>query len=225
MQLHEFADQSQLNHALSQRLQQLIAEAIAKRGQCYLGISGGKTPIPLFNFLASLNLPWSKVTFVLVDERCLPPTHQDSNEHMVRKNLLTAQAAAASLINPYQEVEDKTATIRDLIAHLPQFDAVLLGMGEDGHTASLFPDAPELPDALEDNAPATLKITPRLAPYVRISLSKARLLNSREIFLHITGEKKLAVINEARTKSSSQYLPISAFLNTPNVDLQTYYAP
>lgn len=225
MQLHKFAEQSLLNSTLSQRLQELIKKAIDARDHAYVAISGGKTPIPLYQSLARSNLPWSKVTFVLVDERCVPSTHEDSNEFMVRDHLLTAHAAAASLINPFQEVKEKGDAIRDLIANLPPFDAVLLGMGEDGHTASLFPDAPELINAMEDNAPATLTMSPIVAPYTRMSLSKARLLNSREIFLHITGEKKWAVMNQALTQTNPHYLPISAFLLAPAVELQIYYAP
>lgn len=112
-----------------------------------------------------------------------------------------------------------------MIASLPPFDAVILGMGEDGHVASLFPCSEELMMGMDDNAPAVLRVNPKTASYERISLSKKRLLNSRVIFIHLLGKKKLAVLHQAMSEQNSMVMPASAFLNHLDANVQVLYAP
>ncbi|KTD05913.1 6-phosphogluconolactonase [Legionella gratiana] len=224
MQLHSFSEAHLLTEDLAEQLKQILCNAIAQRGHAYMVVSGGKTPIDLFKTLAKMDLPWSKVTLTLADERCVPLNNSDRNERLVRHYLLQHEAAAACFLSLYNEgcSVEETANI---IASLPTFDAVVLGMGEDGHTASLFPCANELALGLDDNAAAVVQITPKKAPHHRVSLSKRRLLNSRMIFFHLVGHKKLAVLHQAMAQHDPTVMPVSAFLNNLDAHVQVMYAP
>ncbi|OYW92230.1 MAG: 6-phosphogluconolactonase, partial [Alishewanella sp. 32-51-5] len=105
------------------------------------------------------------------------------------------------------------------------FDAVILGMGEDGHTASLFPCCAELAAGMADNAPVVLATSPTTAPYQRITLSKARLLQSRQLFLHLVGSNKLAVLEQAQAGTDQLAMPIRAFLQQTAVPMVVMYSP
>src|SRR5690606_37560539 len=99
-------------------------------------------------------------------------------------------------------------------------------MGEDGHTASLFPGSPEIHLGLADETQsATVSVMPRSAPYPRLSLTKKRLLNSRRLFLHLMGKTKLMIFNEAMAGQDRFTMPIRAFVHDPTVDIQVMYAP
>jgi 6-phosphogluconolactonase len=225
MKCHKFKDTNTLNIEFASELKRIIVEAIDLRGEAYLVVSGGKTPVGLFKCLALTSLPWDKVTITLADERCVSTSSADSNEHLVKAYLLQDKAKHAKWIGLYND--DQSATqlqnLEQKITALPVFDAVVLGLGDDGHTASLFPGSDELALGLNDEAPAVLLVNPKTAPYQRISLSKKRLLQSRVIFLHITGEAKYAVLDKAIADNNPMRFPISAFLNAP--DVQVMYAP
>ncbi len=224
MQLHSFSEAHLLTEDLAEQLKYILCNAIAKRGHAYMVVSGGKTPIDLFKTLAKIDLPWSKVTLTLADERCVPPDNADRNERLVRHYLLQHEAATAHFLSLYHEGYSVEETA-NMIASLPTFDAVVLGMGEDGHTASLFPCAHELSLGLDDNAAAVLQITPKNASHQRVSLSKRRLLNSRVIFFHLVGHKKLAVLHQAMAQHDPTVMPVSAFLNNLDANVQVMYAP
>lgn len=229
MQVNHFSTADALNQDFAVKLQSLLSNAVAERGQAYLVVSGGKTPQALFNTLASSDLPWSKITVLLADDRWLPSSHADSNEGLVKNSLLKNNATAACFISLYSEQADSAfdgaAEINKRLADLPAFDAVILGMGEDGHTASLFPCSEQLTAGLDDNAPAALAVKPTTAPYERLSLSKQRILNSRQIFLHLVGDKKLHVLNNAIADTDITKMPIRAFLHHPQTDVCVMYAP
>lgn len=222
MKYHKFKDADALNSALASQLERILLDAIGTRGQAYLVVSGGKTPVGLFKHLALTSLPWDKVTITLADERCVSTSSADSNEHLVKQYLLQDKAKDAKWIGLYK-ANQSVSELEQQIAALPVFDAVILGLGEDGHTASLFPGSDELALGLSDDAPAVLLVKPKTAPYQRISLSKTRLLKSHVIFLHITGETKYAVLEHAIADKDPMRFPISAFLNAP--DIQVMYAP
>lgn len=224
MQLHSFSDASLLTEDLVGQLKKVLGDAVKQRGHAYLVISGGKTPIDLFKALAGTELPWSKVTVTLADERCVPAHDAARNEHLVRQILLQNHASKAHFLSLYSENHSIEQTER-IIASLPTFDAVVLGMGEDGHTASLFPCADELVNGLDDNAAAILCVSPKTASHQRISLSKKRLLNSRVIFFHLIGQKKLAVLHQAMAEHDPMVMPVSAFLNNADANVQVLYAP
>jgi 6-phosphogluconolactonase len=225
MQLHSFGDADLLVSDLVCQLKCLLLDAITLRGHAFLVVSGGKTPADLFQALAKVELPWDKVTITLADERCVPLGDNDSNERMLRQLLLQHEAKAARFVSLYSETDPDLHHVAQEISALPTFDVVILGMGDDGHTASLFPSADELNLGLDENAPAVLFVNPKTTAHQRVSLSKRRLLDSRVIFLHLKGQNKLTVLHQAMAQPDPMIMPISAFLNSPQADVQVMYAP
>ncbi|MDP5460358.1 6-phosphogluconolactonase [Alishewanella sp. SMS8] len=228
MNLQTFSDSNALNQAFAQQLLTILSTAIAERGQATLVVSGGRTPLALFSTLANTDLAWDKVTILLADDRYLPTSAEHSNERLVKANLLQQHAAKAHFISLYAEAANAFAAVPQIlprVAALPTFDAVILGMGEDGHTASLFPCSQQLAAGLADDAPAVLATEPTSAPYQRISLSKARLLDSRHIFLHLVGENKYPVLQQALADTDPMEMPIRAFLQHPSISIDVMYAP
>lgn len=149
-----------------------------------LVVSGGSTPQACFQYLAQMALPWHRVLVTLSDERCVSAQHADSNERMVRKYLLTDRAAQAQFVD-LQNVNEAP------------FAAVLLGMGADGHFASLFPDAANLDAGLDLNNPhATIEVTTAASPHRRVSMTLARLLNTAQLLLLAFGNDKRSVLEE-----------------------------
>ena len=226
MQLNQFVNTSALNDDFAKRLVSILQQAIAERGQAYLVVSGGKTPQALFTTLSQVDLAWDKVTVLLADDRWLDDQQTDSNERLVKATLLQHNAKAARFVSLYANVAsafEGVAQVLPRIASLPTFDAVILGMGEDGHTASLFPCSAQITDGLADNAPAVLAVQPQTAPYQRMSLSLPRLLDSRNIFLHLVGSTKLAVLNSAMADQNVLAMPIRAFLHHPVAQVTVMY--
>jgi len=228
MQLHSFSDTGLLNGDLAEQISAILAKAVKQRGQAYLVVSGGKTPVELFKILAQSKIDWEKVIITLADERCVAMDNNDRNERLVKNFLLQHEAQKARFLSLYDENTGITENIQKLtgdLSTLPTFDAVILGMGEDGHTASLFPCSDELSDGLDDNAADVLLINPQKAPYQRVSLSKRRLLDSHHVFLHLVGQKKRIVFNQALSERDPMLMPVSAFLNNDKANVQVMYAP
>ncbi len=227
MQLCQFAESAALNTNFADRLVHILKDAIAKRGAAYLVVSGGRTPQALFSQLSQTTLDWSKVTITLADDRFLPDSEVDSNERLVKATLLQGKAAAATFISLYAATATAELAVPVLlqrVQHLPTFDAVILGMGEDGHTASLFPCSAQIQAGLADDAPDLLAVNPSSAPYQRISLSKSRLLNSRALFLHLVGESKLTVLEQAQSARDELAMPIRAFIHHTAPELTVMFA-
>ncbi|WP_419420960.1 6-phosphogluconolactonase [Legionella sp. D16C41] len=228
MNLQQFNNITSLNDHFCNKLKTILTDAIVARGQAYLVVSGGKTPQNLFNLLAETDLAWDKVTILLADERWLPAENADSNEGMLKRHLLINKAAKAnyiSLLAKSTKPEEELTEIEARLANLPQFDVVILGMGEDGHTASLFPCSKEIHKGLSASDAAAIVVNPTTAPYKRISLTKNRLLNSRYIFLLLVGENKLAVLKEAAAGQDEKAMPIRAFLHNPVSNLEVMFSP
>lgn len=152
-----------------------------------LAVSGGSTPQACMQHLSQMPLPWHRVLVTLTDERCVPAQHPDSNERMLRQHLFTHHAAKAQFI-PVQEVA--------LQKQAPgQLTAVLLGMGADGHFASLFPDATNLQEGLDlDNSQATINVSTAASPHPRTSMTLARLMNSNHLLLLAFGNDKRTIL-------------------------------
>ncbi len=228
MQLHTYKDSASLNTSFVEQLSSILQSAVQRRGHAYLAVSGGKTPLPLFQALAQKDdIPWEKITITLTDERFLNPAHSDSNERLVRESLLQKSARDARFIGLWvenAEPHEAITSINQTFEDIPTFDAVILGMGTDGHTASLFPCSKEISKAaLEENT--AMLIQPETAPYQRISLTSKRLLNARNIFLHIIGEGKYTVLMRALEKENPEEMPIRFFLHNPEKEIQVMYAP
>lgn len=207
--------------AISAHIADALRAAIAARGQASLAVSGGKSPIAMFEALREQALDWSQVSIVLVDERVVPRDHEASNTALVARHLLQGQAAAARFFPFFRELapqfnaEVLDALVQDAterITALPwPLDVAVLGMGEDAHTASLFPGAPGYARAIA--TPEKLAwVVPDTAPHARISLTLHALLEARELVLSISGEAKLAVYRRAAEKADSA-LPVSLILN------------
>lgn len=216
--------------ALAEHIANALRSAIAARGQASLAVSGGKSPIPLFEALREQDLDWSKVTIVLVDERVVPRDHADSNTALVARHLLQGRAAAARFLLFFRELaptfnaEVLDALVRDAderIATLPwPLDVAVLGMGEDAHTASLFPGAPGYARAIATDQ-LLAWVVPDTAPHARISFTLSALLAARELVLSITGESKLAVYRRAAQKAD-EALPISLVINQTQTPLSVW---
>ncbi len=229
MQLHRFTDSHRLNEQFVRQLTDILNQAIVERGRAYLVVSGGKTPRALFQKLAeSSQIDWENVSITLADERWLLPEHQNSNERLVREHLLQSHAASAEFISLLADtacLKDNTALINERFLQLPTFDVVILGMGNDGHTASLFPCSKTIAEALSTDTRAVITANPENAAYQRLSLTANRLQNSRHLFLHLLGEDKLQVLHQAREGKDLQQMPIRAFLDNPKTHLQVMFAP
>ena len=170
----KFADSNSLSRNLSRQLAANLAAAIAGRGLASLVVSGGKSPIRLFELLRAENLDWSRVCVALADERWVEPSDPDSNEKLVRDVLLKESAAAARFIglkNGAPTPDLGAVSAWETFARVPRpFDAVVLGMGDDGHTASLFPGSPNLARALNPAAVAgCVGMHSPVAPHPRLS--------------------------------------------------------
>ena len=219
---HRFTSIAELDRALAQHLAQRLAEDIARYGDASLAVSGGSTPSGMFRQLSGCDLDWSRVWLTLVDERCVPPESPDSNERLLRENLLQSRAANARFISMASNSQNGAHTLRPLIDSMPKpFSAVVLGMGQDGHTASWFPEAANLSALLDPGNPEQVAETePPAAPHRRLTLTLAAVLQSREIIVHITGQEKKAVIERA----TDQHYPVAAVLGQQATPASIWWA-
>lgn len=234
-QLHEFPGQQALIETLSQRLAQTLTALIKSRQRASMAMSGGSTPAPLYRHLSQQTLDWSAVTVSLVDERWVAETDPQSNARLIRNTLLQNQAQHATMIGMKTPETDAFAAAESLGAMLGQrvlpLDMVLLGMGLDGHTASLFPHARGLDQALAaDNTNICCAIQPysesgTAAACARMSLSLNTLLSAGERILYLTGAAKRAVLESALQPGSIQEMPVRAVLHDSNTLTEIYYAP
>jgi len=223
------ADAGQVAEALAARVADLLREALALRGRATLIVSGGRTPAAFQQALSDHALDWSRVTVSLADDRWVAGDHPDSNARLVRENLLRGRAAAARFVPlanaDVEPVQHLASAEKSLAALQRPFDAVLLGMGEDGHIASLFPGAPGTAAAMDRQRPEQLAlVSPTQAPHRRITLSLRALLDTRALLLLIQGEAKRAAIERAGAASPQLY-PVSAVLQQNAVPVELYYCP
>lgn len=227
---HRFPDPLALVHALSGEVKVDLEEAIAARGAASLVVSGGRTPKRLFEQLRTESLDWAKVWVTLADERWVDVSSEASNERLVRETLLTDKAANAHFVgmkNPAPTPEAGADWATRALTRVPRpFDLVVLGMGEDGHTASLFPGSLALSRGLDTTAtPGCIAVNALTAPHARISLNLPALLDARRIVLHIEGEPKWQVYQRARSGGPTAELPIRAILVQKEVPVDVFWSP
>lgn len=223
-----FASRAALNAELADVVAEQLADAIAQRGHALLAVSGGTTPLNFFHLLAGRDLPWRQVTVTLADERWVPPEHVDSNQRLVTENLLIGAARAAQFIPLWSSAPTVAAAadrLDPVLAALDVIDVLMLGIGGDGHTASLFPQASALAAGLDmQSGRACIAIEPVTAPHARLSMTLPRLLRAHAIFIQITGAEKMAVLENAASSPDPMRWPVSAILQQPLVPVTVYWS-
>lgn len=230
MTQHEFKtydSKDKLAHEFANDVALILSNAVEKQGYATIAVSGGSTPKPFFEALREKDLPWKHITVTLADERFVPPTSDDSTEKLVREYLLHKEAQFLSLapLHAEETLEQATLRLNEELSRLPSlFDAVVLGMGGDGHTASLFPNHPDLRHGLESDAMCIAVHNSPKPPAQRISLTANAIMDAKYVFLHITGEDKREVYYKAAETDDAQQYPISAFIHQKERPLVTYWA-
>ena len=223
---HAFDTPQHLSAALAEQLATHLQRAVEEQGHASLAVSGGKSPIPLFETLARKPIHWGAITITLVDERWVGSDHPDSNEKQVRDHLLQHRAADAAFIGLKNRADDATAGAaaceRQLSALPTRLTAVVLGMGTDGHTASWFADAAEYSHAVDaDTTERVCAIHPQHAPHPRLTLTLPAVLDSDFIALMISGAEKRQVFESA----VKQQLPVAHLLRQTQTPLNIYWSP
>ena len=225
---HRYSDSNTLADALAQSVADDLRSGITARDRATLVVSGGTTPKKFLAKLAQQDLDWPKVTITLADERWVPPTHARSNEHLLRDTLLTARAAAATFVPLYTDAPDPESGLAETakrIGALPlPFDAVVLGLGNDGHCASLFPDGDRFAQACDAANPARVSpMRSATAGEPRMTLTLAALIATRALYLHIEGADKQAVLAHVRAgEGAYAHSPLRALLRAARVPLNVY---
>lgn len=218
--IESFADGGTWADACAARLTDALSTALAAKGKAVFAGSGGSTPAPIYRRLAQADLDWSRVAVTLVDERYVPETAPESNATLLKQTLLTGPAAAARFVPLFHTAitVDRAAALaaQALAAEGGRLDAVLLGMGEDGHICSMFPDSPTLKTLLSPALKPTVLGVPHgrdgAAPSLeRLSINLPYLVTARRVVLALTGTAKRAVFErEAAGNPATQ--PIAALI-------------
>lgn len=226
--INEFESRTNLDQALANQVADILTSAVKLKGKASIAVSGGSTPKGFFAALSSMDLPWKHITVTLADERWVDINDDASNTKLVHENLLQNKAVAANFFHIKQGEALSIEVLADLnlaarTTVLP-FDVLILGMGEDGHTASLFPCSNEIHSALSRDAAPLLKVVPQTAPHERITFSYAYLAQSQHTFLHICGDSKKSVLTQALADTDVTQMPIRAFLHHEFLDTQVYWA-
>ena len=234
-EMHEYKSQDALVQDLTSRLGQTLTRLIAERGKASVALSGGSTPQSLYQALSRQILPWQAVNVSLVDERWVSELNPESNARFIKNTLIQNHASRAMFVGMKTSHEDAFAAQESLTGilarHILPLDLVLLGMGLDGHTASFFPRAVGLEQALSRDCrrvccaiqPSGQADSP--APYPRMTLSLNTILSSQQRVLYISGDAKRQVLEAALAPGSSTDMPVRAVLHDSQTLTEIYYAP
>ena len=228
--INRHANAERLASALAGKIAADLADAIARDGQAVIAVSGGSTPRRLFQQLSKADIDWSKVTVVLVDERFVPPSHERSNHRLVATQLLQNAAAFAGFIPLYSAGLSPAEAARDASHKIDalnrDLDVAVLGLGTDGHTASWFPESPDLAAVTDPQQAATvLPVAAPSQPEPRLTLTQPALRNAGHTILHIEGDAKMDVLKRALVSGPVRDLPVRAILNHTRNPLQVHWAP
>lgn len=211
-----FESRGSLSSALATDVANALQHHVRTKGSACLAVSGGSTPKLFFETLSRFDVPWSRITVTLVDERQVPETNPRSNARLVRDNLLQNSAASAQFVPLFENPDAE---------NIATLDVVVLGMGSDGHTASFFPGGDNLSEAL---APKTGKrIVAMSAPAAdepRLTFTLPALLDASLLCLHIEGQEKRAVLNKALAEGLVEAMPVRAVLRSKK-PLTLYWCP
>jgi 6-phosphogluconolactonase len=226
--LEAFADQEALAKGAADLIAGCLREALEQRGEGTFVASGGSSPGPTYALLSQEKMLWEAVTVIPSDERWVSPSSPDSNEGFLRRDLLIGEAAGARLLSlwsPQATIEAAAACADLAVSTRTPFDVVLLGMGADGHFASLFPGSPALSEGLNVDSDRFCVAVPARSPappQPRLSLTLRALLDARMIVLSISGEAKRSTIEAALSGAD---VPVREFLTQDLVPVRILWAP
>lgn len=223
---HRFETRQEASTAAAVRIAELLARRLQHQPRASLVVSGGTSPLACFAALADKPLDWDRVQVLLSDERWVPPDHEDSNEKLAREALLVGAATQADLQAVYAggvSPEERCDELQDPLPILP-FSCSLIGMGTDGHFASLFPDADNLDLGMAvDGTRLYVPVTTEASPHPRISMTLAGISRSDEVVLLIFGDDKLEVYEQARAETNGY--PVSRLLRQKRAPVRVFWAP
>lgn len=218
------------NPVLAQKLASSVSKklraCLGEKNKACLAVSGGKTPVEFFQQLSQQELDWAKVSIILVDERWLSVDNKDSNEKLVRDNLIQNEAKQAYFLGlknsaelPSEGIMDCETQLRTQVDHI---DVVVLGMGDDGHTASWFSGSTQLAALIDSDTSAwCLPVEDEFLPQPRMSLTWRFIKRAEHIYLHFTGTEKNKVFEQACEKISED-LPVSHVLHQDGINISVY---
>lgn len=219
MEFRAYPDRDLLVLSLADRIASELAEVLRRDGRASLSVPGGTTPGPVFDLLSDVDLDWAHVAVFLNDERWVPESSDRSNTALLRRRLLRNRAAAARLVPLYAPAATPEAALdglaQGLAPHLP-ISVLLLGMGNDMHTASLFPGADRLAEALAADAPLVMPMRAEAAVEPRVTLTAPVLRGAMRVHVMILGADKRAALERALTLPPEQ-APIRAVLDNATV--------
>jgi len=223
-----FASRALASEATATRISSAVRDHLVDAEETAIIVSGGSSPEKCYESLADTALPWNRVNVLLSDDRCVPVEHEASNEGMIRRLLLTKHAANANLIPIYKQdllPEDQCRVLSEQMDSLPlPFSISLLGMGVDGHFASLFPDFSQLENGLDEGGEdRCLPVQTAASSYQRISLTMATMIQSREILLLFFGDEKREIYERAKRPDSN--FPVSRLLQQEQTPVRAFWAP
>jgi len=212
--------------AVAQALASTLSESINERGGASLVVSGGQTPKYVFKTLRNLSIEWKKVTITLTDERWIGNHHPESNENLVRTHLLCGKAESAAFIPFFggeaSPEEGRHACESRLKQVALPFDAIYLGMGADGHIASLFPNDPAFDVS---SVMLCVPVSATQSRLARMSLTPTAILRSRKIFLFFSGPEKYQIYLKAKNKGSNDKLPLQFILMQHLIPVYVIHSP
>ena len=217
---HSTATAFDLAQLLATAIADQLRNALVHQERASLAVSGGRTPTAMFALLSQTDIDWHRVDITLVDERWVDESHNASNATLVRQHLLQNNASAARFVPMYNGAESNIAGVADCQAALRTMalpiDVLVLGMGNDGHTASLFPNCGALHQAMtEANTALCAATTAPVEPCQRMTLTARQIHLAKHKFLHLVGEDKLDTLTQAMSQRSPLKMPIFAFLQRP----------
>lgn len=222
-----FTDKAQLESTLAEEISKKLKQEINNNGEATLLVSGGSTPKKLYEILSNTEIDWNNVSIGLIDERFVATDTDESNELLIKNTLLKNKAADAKFIGLVFSLKDYEENLNIAISkNKPFYKSItcsILGMGLDGHTASLFPNSEEIytddtvySDKMIINTRATSE------PSNRISYTKAKILSSKHLFLYFNSQEKLDVFNSAKENKNASIKPISAFIHQNTKTLNVF---